>query len=231
MDRANPGTGGAVVALICLAVSLGGISRLNAAGMAWPEVLSSMPLSAPALLLNRDNAICIILETLRSNNTIKAIVVLPSVLNDFYLINRDQPKLNLRATNLLEAVQVLTNATSVRATFRDPFLLLHLDSDRLQARFVVRDDATADELRAGHHFPRVLYCDTHWERLQPELQRRLPWRLRPAATATDAWHFERHNLAGWGLSDWELFAALSLGANTAFIVQKQAILFQLQAKP
>jgi hypothetical protein len=217
--------------LIWLAASLTGLDRLSAAGPAWPDVLAGMPLPSPAPLLNRDNAICVILEALRSNNTVKAIVVLPGVLNDFYLIHRDQPKLNLRAANLIEAVKALTNATSVRATFRDPFLLLHLDRDALQARFVVRDEATADELRSGHHIPRARYCDAHWERVQPELQRRLPWRLRPEAASMEAWHFGRHNFTGWGLSDWDLLAAVSLGANTSCIVQKQVILFQLQAKP
>jgi hypothetical protein len=217
--------------LIRLTVFLAGIHRLDAAGKAWPEALAGMPLASPAPLLNRDNAICVMLEALRSNDVVKAIVVLPGVLNDFYLINRDQPKLNLRATNLWDAVKVLTNATTVRATYRDPFLLLHLDRDRLESRFLVRDQTTADELKARHDVPRVLYCDAHWERLQPELQQRLPCRLRPEAPSPEAWHFERLNLAGWGLSDWELLSALSLGADITFVVQKRAILFQVQAKP
>jgi hypothetical protein len=131
----------------------------------------------------------------------------------------------------LDAVKALTNSTTVRATYRDPFLLLHLDRDRLESRFLVRDKSTAAELRIRHDVPRALYCDAPWERLQPELQRRMPCRLGPEARSPDAWHFERSNLAGWGLSDWELLTALSLGANITFIVQKQAILFQVQAKP
>ncbi len=69
----------------------------------------------------------------------------------------------------------------------------------------------------------------HWERLQPQLEKRLSRPIRPVPQSTDAWHFERHNLAGWGLTGWEFLTAVSLAGKTSFSVQKQAISFQLRA--
>ncbi len=196
----------------------------------WQAALAGMPLPAPAPLLNRENVVCVILEAFRSNDLVRAMIVLPGVLNDFYLIHRDQPKLNLRASNVLEAVIALTNATELRATFQAPFLLLHLAEDRLQPRFVIQDPASLRRLESEHHLPHLLYCDAHWGRLQPDLRVSLRRKFRPEAQSTDAWHFERHNLAGWGLSDWEVLVAVSLASATSFRVEKQAILFQARAR-
>jgi len=185
-----------------------------------------MPLPSPAPLLNRENVVCLILDAFRSNELVRAMIVLPGVSNDFYLIHRDQPRLNLRASNVLEAVLALTNATELRATFQAPFLLLHLAEDRVQPRFAIQDQAAFRRLKSEHHLPHVLYCDAHWERLQPELRVSLGRVLRPEAQSTAAWHFERHHLAGWGLSDWEVLLAVSLASATTFRVEKKAVVFQ-----
>src|SRR5882762_3956273 len=83
----------------------------------WQATLRAMPLIQDALL-NRDNCLPILLRAFQSNSVIKAMICLPAVSDDFYLINRDQPKLNLKAANLLEAIIALTNATNVRADFK-----------------------------------------------------------------------------------------------------------------
>ena len=194
----------------------------------WQTALAGMPLPAPAPLLNRDNAVCLLLDAFRSNDLVRALIVLPGVSDDFYLINRDRPKLNLRATNLLEAVNGLTNATAVQVTFKAPFLLLHLAADRIEPRFVIRDQATVGRLRSERHLAHPLYCDTHWERLQPELGKALGRLIWPQALSADAWHFDRHNFAGWGATDWELLVAISLASGTTFCVQTQAIIFRVQ---
>ena len=54
---------------------------------------------------------------------------------------------------------------------------------------------------------------------------RLIW---PEAWSADAWHFDRHNFAGWGATDWELLVAVSLASGTTFCVQTQAIIFRVQ---
>src|SRR5947209_18774338 len=104
-----------------------------------------MPISAETRL-NRDNSIPLILRAFRSNEVVKALVWLPAVSDDFYLISRDKPKLNLEATNLLDAITALTRATELRATFQPPFLLLHLDRDHLEPSLIVNDAPAAARL-------------------------------------------------------------------------------------
>ena len=186
-----------------------------------------MTLGANPPLLNRENCVGVLLSAFQSNQVVKALVVLPGVADDFYLINRDKPKLNISAQNLSEAVMALTNATELRATFCPPFLLLHLDRDLIEPGLEVRHERTAARLRREHHLKHALYCDRHWETIQPELNGQLRTAILPSAKSEDAWHFNRHNLAGWNLSDWEWLSALSLAGRTSLNVQERRIVFQV----
>src|SRR6187402_870208 len=123
MDRPTQRTRRPALALTIVLWWCVGLCLSFGAEQTWQSALARMPLPSPAPLLNRDNAVCVLLESFRSNAIVKALAVLPGVSDDFYLVNRDKPKLDLRATNLLEAIIALTNATTVRATFRAPFLL------------------------------------------------------------------------------------------------------------
>ena len=166
----------------------------------------------------------LLLNAFASNQVIAALVFLPAVSDDFYLINRDRPKLNLRADNILEALTALTNATALRVTFKRPMLLLHLDRDVLEPHLMIRDSATAERLKRLHDLPHALWIDAHWERVQPKLQAALKMSVLPAGGSVEAWHFARHNLAAWNLTDWDLLAALSLTGKTAVSVQKNRII-------
>jgi len=228
MERSAPGTRRATFILkkllacgIC-AVSL----ALNLCGQeTWPSALARMPLN-PAIPLNRDNCMAVLLQAFQSNALVKALVFLPAVSDDFYLINRDRPKLNITASNLLEAITALTNRTDVRATFTAGALLLHLERDRLKPLVTIQDQATGQKMSEGHHLPKVLWVDAHWERLQPRLRKELKMEVLPAGQSSDAWHFARHNLAGWGLSDRELIDLLSLTGKTSISIQKNRLVFQ-----
>src|SRR5260370_37592278 len=107
-----------------------------------------MPLEINGAGLNRDDCMSLMLGASQSNGVLKALIFLPAVADDFYLINRGQPKLDLAARNLLEAITVLTNATAVRATFRPPFLLLHLEREGLAPAVSVRNKAAAARSQA-----------------------------------------------------------------------------------
>ena len=209
----------AVASVLCLALP---------AEEPWQAALARMPISRETPL-NRDNCLPLLLGSFRSNECIKALVVLPAVSDDFYLIHRDRQKLDIEAANLLTAITALTNATSLRATFKSSFLLLHLDRDSLEPSLIVTDKSTAEDCKARSHLPHALWIDLHWERLQPELHRSLKMDIRPAPQSMDAWHFARHNVAAWNLTDWELLEVLSLTGKTTVIVQKHRLLFQVRS--
>lgn len=211
--------------LIPLLWWFGGVNTSNAAP-SWPEALRAMPLPADAPRLNRDNVVSVLLRAFQSNDTVKALLVLPQVADDFYLINRDQPRLDLRATNVLDALTQLTNATALRLTWNDPFLLVHLATDHLAPSLAVEDDATARLLKTQSALKQGVFVDVHWERLQPRLAADMKRKVRPAPDSQDAWHFARFNFAGWNLSEWELLSAVSLSGNTTVSVQKAAIVFK-----
>jgi hypothetical protein len=203
-----------------------GSLALNLCGQeSWQSALARMPLN-PVIPLNRDNCMAAVLQGFQSNALVKALVFLPAVSDDFYLINRDRPKLNITASNLLEAITALTNKTDVRATFSQGALLLHLERDRLKPLVTIQDQATAQKLSNEHHLPQVLWIDAHWERLQPRLRKELKMEVLPTAKSSDAWHFARHNLAGWGLTDRELINLLSITGKTSVSIQKSFLVFQ-----
>jgi len=184
-----------------------------------------MPLDAETAL-NRDNCLPILLRAFQSNAIVKALVVLPAVSDDFYLINRQQPKLNLKAANLLAAITALTNATSVRAAFHPPFLLLHLDRDELRPSILIKDAPTAEGLRHECRLPHALFIDAHWQQVQPVLRNALKMEILPDAKSVNAWHFARHNVAAWDLADWDLLAALSLTTGTTVSIPKHRLVWQ-----
>lgn len=229
MRRPNPGTNHPIIVLKKLLLLIIGpgcvLTSELPAQETWPQALRSMPLSAETPL-NRDNCLPLLLKAFHSNQVVKALVFLPAVSDDFYLINRAQPKLNLKAANLLDAIAALTNVTAVRATFKQPLLLLHLDRDSLEPSMIIDDHRTADRLRQGSHLPHALWVDAHWEVVEPPLQSTLKMRVLPDARSMDAWHFARHNLAAWNLSDWDLLAALSLSGKTTISIEPNRLLFR-----
>ena len=204
---------------------------LHGAEESWVKALRAMPLP-PGATLNRSNAVEVLLNAFPSNTVLKAMVVLPGVSDDFYLIHRDAPALNLRAANLWEGIVALTNATPVRVTWREPLVLLHAGArESLQASIRIGDAAMAGRLKLQHLPGRVLHLDAHWETLQPSLERVLGRRVRPEGASAEAWHFNRHNVAGWHLTGWELLEAVSLTGGTAVTVQKLGINFQIRDTP
>lgn len=219
------------IPLVILLVLLAMVGRRGWSQNSWQETLASMPLSGGTQSLERDNVVRRILEGLQSNAVVKAIVVLPAVSDDLYLINRDKPRLNLRATNLLGVIAQLTNATEIRATFRPPFLLMHRDEDFLEAQFTVKDTNAVARLQAESRLPRGLFCDAHWEQLRPALNKKLRPSILPWSMSGNAWHFARHNLAGWNLTDWEWLVAVSLSGKTSFTVEKRRVIFQKRSAP
>lgn len=197
----------------------------------WQEALRNMPLGAQAPL-NRDNCLPLLLRAFQSNGVVKALVILPAVSDDFYLISRSRPRLNLQADDLLTAITALTNATALRVTFIAPFLLLHLERDELAPGLIIKHKPTAQRLPQQRHLAHAAWSDAHWQQVQPALQEALRMKIQPAAASPDAWHFARFNVSGWNLADWDLLAALSLTSRTTISVQRNRLVFRIrEAKP
>ena len=120
----------------------------------------------------------------------------------------------------------------MRVTWREPFVLLHAGArEVLQASIRMDDAAMAGRLKEQNLPGRMLHLDAHWERIQPVLERALGRAVRPQGASTDAWHFNRSNLAGWNLTGWELLEATSLTGGTKVTVLNRGIDFQIGGSP
>lgn len=193
----------------------------------WRTPLSSMQIPAETPPITRTNAIRILLSQFRSNDVVRAIVVLPGVVDDFHLIHRDAPALDIRAGNLADAITQLTQRTDMRVTFADPILLLHTPEEpaRHPASYLRSSDRS--KLAALRNTGELLWIDTHWERAQPHLRKRLGRAVRPEAGSREAWHFERLNLAAFQLTTAELISAVSLATKTRATVTSRRVTFEL----
>ena len=191
----------------------------------WSQELARMPLPINSTL-TRAVFIPLCLKSFRSNELVKAMIFLPGVPDDFYLINRDNSDLQIRANNLLQAMSALTNQTRIRVTFERPFLLLSGPRDRSRPTISIKNSRNESKLKISQTFPCLICADRHWDRLQPLLQENMGIAISPKASSSDAWHFARFNLSAYGLTDWELLSALSLGGKTKVTVERKRIRFE-----
>lgn len=216
---------------LMLSLLLGLVSSVTTpAEEAWRAALRAMPLAAGSGTLARSNCLPVLLGAFQSNNLVKALVVLPGVSNDFYLLNRDRP-LHLAANNLADALAVLAETTAVRVTFREPFLFLHTTKDKLKPATTSFSSALTKRLRGRCSAPQVLLVDRHWDGIQPWLARLSGLEVTPEPGSIDAWHFARHNLAAWQLDDWDLLCAISLSGGTKFTLGKSGLRFEQRGAP
>jgi len=191
----------------------------------WTDELARMPLPGETVPIGRKNFIPVCLRSFTSNQTVKALVFLPAVADDFYLINRDQPDLQITATNLFQCLQALTNQSTIRVSFAAPFVFLHGTRDRLDAAILIKNRAQETRLKSSIHLPCLVCADSHWDGLQPQLQNKFGVAVLPASRSSDAWHFARFNLTAYGLTDWELLTVLSIAGRTKVTVERKRIRF------
>ena len=189
------------------------------------------PVSAMALprgtTLARSNVVRVLLQSFSSNVTVKAFIVLPGVIDDLYLVHRDASPLNIDARNVAEALLTLTNRTSSRLLFTNSVLLWRTDSDRSAPEFRrIAKSPIPESWEQECSLPRVLWVDAHWQGAQPVLKKGMRITLRPNATAEEAWHFERVNLAANGLSNLDLLQAVALSTGTRVVIRKRTVAFE-----
>ena len=198
--------------------------RVSAA--AFEEALRQMPLPRATLPLTRENFIPACLAQFRSNEVVKALVFLPGVADDFYLVHRDAQKLAIASDNLLGAFFALTNATSLRTTFQAPYFFVHADRDLLSPVVAQKNRHVGGMLQVRRSIAGLVLIDRHWDFLQPQLQAGLKMMVTPPGKSEQAWHFARYNLAAFGLTDWELLSALSIAGRTRIVPETSRIRFE-----
>ena len=125
-------------------------SCLDGNAQTWQEALGKMPVPLAAQPLTRKNFMPVCLDHFQSNGVIKAVIFLPGVADDFYLINRDRALWRVSADSLLSAVMGLTNSTQLHITWRPPYLLVHADQDRLTPLVQAKNSRIGERLRWAH---------------------------------------------------------------------------------
>ena len=200
------------------------LCAICSSGQSWESALAQMALTKKGPL-ERETVIPVCLESFRSNATVKALLFLPGVSDDFYLINRSKPRLAIPASTLSEALIALTNATQIKVSYRAGFLMVHTARDRLDPQIIVKNRATAEQLAIMRSTQEFECIDLHWDALQAKLQTAFHIAIRPKAGSQSAWHFARHNLAAFGLTDGELIAALSTAGKTKVVIGRNTVSF------
>jgi hypothetical protein len=215
--------GGAVWVLTCLCCGLMAL-KLPAAEP-WQNALGRMPLKVAPAEFNRTNCIEIMLRAFQSNQLVKALIFMPGATDEFYLFRRANPRLGSDGASLLDAVKALTNQTEIRATFQPPFLLLHSDEDPLDPLLTVEPTASAKWLRQVSFPPQVRFIDRDWNFMQPILVKALKADVQPWPHSAESWHFYRHSLAAWNLTNWEALQAIALAGKTRVTIRRHWNLF------
>jgi hypothetical protein len=179
-----------------------------------------MPLSRDFPEFNRTNAIEIMLQSLRSDTEVKGLIFLPGATDELYLLKRVNPRFPTASATLLDAVSALTNGSSLRCSWSPPFVLIHSPTDVLDPVVELLDSAAREELLAPRTTGRLFCLDDDWDSVQDATRKHLSIPLLPAKGSKDSWHFYRHNLVGWDLSDWEGLEALALAGKTSVRVER-----------
>jgi hypothetical protein len=198
--------------LLFLAALLG--TSVAAQGVeSWQSELATMQLSTNRIHFSKAEPARAILQALKPNPVVKAIVIMPSATDELYFNDRGTTVFTNTPT-LFDAVRELTNHTSIRATFRPPFLLLGETNDCKETSMIPANFFTFESLRQKPFTSPWLMIDKEWDHLYPTLSRYLGVKLSPALGSRDAWHFYRVYFAAHNLNALEAVELVSLSTQT-----------------
>jgi hypothetical protein len=197
---------------------------------AWTDALAGMPLGTNVAQLNWSNSVPLLLPALQSNSVVKALIVMPGAMDEFYLMRRAKADLTNAAPTLLDALSALTNQTQIRVTFRPPLLLLHTEGDLLEPELVIEHQPTTDKLKRARFLPHALYNDRDWDFMEPILKGAFMIDIRPVRFSPDSWHFYRPTFAAWNLDDWEALRAVALTSKTKATIHRNQVVFELDRR-
>ena len=179
----------------------------------WGPALASMPLGTNRIHFSKGEPARAILHAFRSNDWVKAIVIMPGATDELYFNDRGTCQF-AEPTTLLEAVHELTNRTSIRATFHPPFLLLAGSTDYNSPLLNSTGSLEFSALRSKRFTRDWVMIDKEWDQLYPTLNKNLGLKLSPALGSPDAWHFYRVYFAAFNLNDLEAVELVSLATQT-----------------
>jgi hypothetical protein len=192
----------------------------------WRDVLAGMPLRTNITELTASNYVNTMLGAFQSNDTVKALVVMPGAVDTFFWHRETTARLPPAPSTLLDAVVALTNQTRIRATFRPPGLFLHFDWDPLEPLFQIRDVPTAEKILARHFPAHAVFNDWDWDYLLPILKKAGGVTVAPKLHSRYSYHFYRSSFAAWNLNSWEALEVVSLATKTTFTVEKKKVTFK-----
>jgi hypothetical protein len=207
-----------------LAMVLGGSG--GAMAETWQEALGRMPLGTNVSELNRSNCVSLLLRAFKKNGTVKALVFMPGATDEFYFFRRARARLETPFPTLLDALTALTNQTYIEVTYRSPFLLVHSAEDPVEPLIKVEDAPLAKKFRRKRFARRILFNDRQWDYIIRDLAICLNREILPPGGSHESFHFFRHSLAGYDLTDWEALEALSLADKTQVTIRKRAVVFE-----
>lgn len=197
----------------------------SCASETWQSALASMPLTTNVHEINSTNFLHVMLESFGSNNTVKALVLMPGSTDEFYMFRRAKAVLTNSSPTLLDAVNALTNQTYIQATFRPPFLLLRTIEDPAEPIVTIQDAPTSAMLKERKFEPHSVYIDNDWDYMLPHLGKSLKVALSPGLYDRESFHFYRHSFAAWNLSGWEAMQAVALAGKTTIKVSSDWLIF------
>jgi hypothetical protein len=192
----------------------------------WREDLARMPLVGNPSALDETNCVPLMLQAFHGGKSVKALIFMPGATDELYFFHRVHVRLQNSNPRLSDAVAALTNHTSIHATWRVPFLILHTDEDTLDPIGVVTDAPTAQRIKAARLASETRFDDRDWGTLQPFLVKTLGIHVEPSSNSLQSYHFFRHSLAAFDLTGWELIEATSLAGKTKFRVEPNRVVFE-----
>jgi hypothetical protein len=190
----------------------------------WQEALESMPLNTNHIHFFKGEPARAILRGLTANRVVKAIVMMPGSTDELYFHDRGTCSFTNKPT-LLNALEELTNRTSIRPIFRAPFLLLSETNDYSAPLLTSANLESFEHLAKKPFVSEWLMLDKEWDQLYPMMDHYFGLKLSPKLGSPEAWHFYRVYFSAFNLNAKEAIELISLAAQTEVRAEKSRLFF------
>lgn len=189
----------------------------------WKKALAKMPLPEDVSLLTRTNMSKVLLGSFNEHSEVKSLILMPGCTDEFYFFRRAEVSLPEGKSTMLDAVTAMTNQTRVIVKWLPPHLILHAPEDPKKPQITSNYDKATKRLKSRPFLKEFTFNDHDWDHIQPILEDEFSTWVRPVGGTSDSWHFFRHAVKGWNLTQWEALEAISLANKTVVTVKKAGI--------